>query len=410
MVQLKYGTSHPITNNQQLSRKNNMTDRTPMHQQIDTLPELVRAIAQPFDASARKTFDFETCTSVKRIYLVGCGDSHHAPVGAELAFHQLTKVPTQAMSSLPFSRYTAGFLPETGPNTNLVICVSVSGIVSRTIEAMAMARQAGAVTVALTGNPEGPLGQAAEKVFETAVPPLPDEMRGMVIPGVRSYLSSQIALYMAALRIAEVRGSLTTAEADTERKYIAELADVMEETIKTCEPIVDELVEKWRSATEFEFVGAGPLYGTAMFSAAKLIEASGDPAMAQETEEWTHLQYYSAKTDTPVVLISANQFDADRMAELARAAQSIGRPTALISTNDATEISQYVDTLLPITDHVPERYASLVYSIPGELFAAARARSVDAQYFRNFEGGRTVDWANGASRIRDSHMITELQR
>ena len=37
-----------------------MTDRTPMHQQIDTLPDLVRAIAQPFDASARNTFDFET--------------------------------------------------------------------------------------------------------------------------------------------------------------------------------------------------------------------------------------------------------------------------------------------------------------------------------------------------------------
>jgi glutamine---fructose-6-phosphate transaminase (isomerizing) len=390
-----------------------MTDRTPMHQQIDTLPDLVRAIVQPFDASARNTFDFETCTSVKRIYLVGCGDSHHAPVGAELAFHQLAKVPTQAMSSLPFSRYTAGFLPETGPNTNLVICVSVSGEVSRTIEAMDMARQAGAVTVALTGNPDSPLGKTAEKVFETAVPPLPDELRGMVVPGVRSYLSSQVALYMAALRIAEVRGSLTTAEATAERKLIAELADVMEETIQLCEPIVNELCETWRSATEFEFVGSGSLYGTAMFSAAKLLEASGDPAMAQETEEWTHLQYFVKKNDSPVILLSANQFDADRMAEMARAAKSIGRPIALISTADATDISQYVDTVLPIASHIPERYAALVYSIPGELFSAARAKSVGATYFRNFEGGRTVDWANdtnGASRIRDSHVITQVQK
>ena len=71
-----------------------MTDRSPMHQQIDTLPDLVRAIAQPFDASARNALDFETCIAVKRIYIVGCGDSHHAPVGAELAFHQLTGVST----------------------------------------------------------------------------------------------------------------------------------------------------------------------------------------------------------------------------------------------------------------------------------------------------------------------------
>lgn len=387
-----------------------MTERSPMHQQIDTLPALIRAIAQSFDAAARSAFDFATCTSVKRIYLVGCGDSHHAPVGAELAFHQMTKVPTQALSSLTFSRYIAGFLPDTGPNTNLVIGVSVSGVVSRTIEALDMARQAGAVTVALTGSPTAPLGQTAAKVFETFVPPLPDEMRGLVVPGIRSYLASQIALVMAALRIGEVRGALTTAAADAERKRIAELADIIEATIQSCEPVVNELVEAWRQATQFEFVGAGPLYGAAMFSAAKLLEASGDPAMAQETEEWSHLQYFVENADIPLVLLSANQFDADRMAEIARAAQSIGRPTALVSTADATEISQYVDAVLPIPRPIPERYASIVYSIPGELLAAARAKSAAASYFRNFGGGRTVDWADGASRIRSSRMITELRR
>ncbi len=387
-----------------------MTDRSPMHQQIDTLPALVRAIAQPFDAAARHAFDFATCSSVKRIYLVGCGDSHHAPVGAELAFHQMAKVPTQALSSLTFSRYTAGFLPATGPKTNLVIGVSVSGAVSRTIEALAMARQAGAVTVALTGSPQGPLGQTAQKVFETLVPPLPDETAGMVVPGIRSYLASQIALYLAALRIGEVRGALTTAAADAERKSIAELAQAIEATIQSCEPIVNEWVASWPQATQFEFVGAGPLYGAAMFSAAKLLEASGDSAMAQETEEWTHLQYFAKNADIPLVLLSANQFDADRMAEVARAAKSIGRPIALVASEDATEISRYVDVALPIPRQIPERYAPIVYSIPGELLAAARAESLAAQYFRNFEGGRTVAWADGASRIRSSQMITELRR
>ena len=148
-----------------------MTERSPMHQQINTLPELLRAIAKPFDEAARATFDFELCTSLKRVYLVGCGDSHHAPVGAELAFHQLAGVPTQALSALPFSRYTVGFLPESGPQTNVVIVISVSGIVSRAIESIRLARQAGAVAIALTGAPDKPLAQAAEKVFKKTVPP-----------------------------------------------------------------------------------------------------------------------------------------------------------------------------------------------------------------------------------------------
>ncbi len=387
-----------------------MANRSPMHQQIDTLPDLIRAIVKPFDAAARSALDFETCASVKRIYLVGCGDSHHAPVGAELAFNQLTGVPTQALSSLPFSRYTAGFLPGTGPKTNLVIGVSVSGKVSRTIEALEMANQAGATTVAITGNPSGPFGRVAAQVFETAVPPLPDELAGMTVPGIRSYLASQIALLLAALRIAEVRGALTTPAADAERAQLAELADVMEETIQVCEPVADELTQRWREATMFEFVGSGPLYGVAMFSAAKVLEASGDPALGQETEEWSHLQYFTAETNIPTILLSANDFDADRMAEVARAAQSISRPLALVSTEDAGEIRGYVDTLLPIPRHVPERYASIVYSIPGELLAAARASSLGTAYFGNFAGGRSVDWADGASAIYDSHRIKALQR
>jgi glucosamine--fructose-6-phosphate aminotransferase (isomerizing) len=385
-----------------------MTNRSPMHQQIDTLPQLVRDIAHPFDESARATFDFELCTSAKRIYLVGCGDSYHAPVGAELAFHQLANVPTQAVSALTFSRYHVAHLPPTGPKTNVVIAVSVSGVVSRTIEALRLARQAGATAVALTGTPGAPLAQSAEKVFKTTVPPLPDELAGMVVPGVRSYLASQMGLYSAAIRIGEVRGHLTTARADALRAELAGLADVIEATIRACEPIAHEVMRTWTDVPEFVYVGAGPQYGVAMFSAAKMLEASGDPAMAQETEEWAHLQYFSARADTPTVLISAAHYDADRMAEVARAAQCIGRRTIAVLPEGEQAIRQYVQHVLPVNGEIRECFAPLVYSIPGELLAAERAQAIGATYFRGFGGGRTVEWADGASRIRDSHLLDDL--
>jgi glucosamine--fructose-6-phosphate aminotransferase (isomerizing) len=384
--------------------------RSPLHQQIDTLPELVRQIVKPFDTSARATFDFELCASVKRIYLVGCGDSYHASAGAELAFHQLTGVPTQALSALTFSRYNVGYMPQTGPNTNLVIAVSVSGVVSRTIEALSLARQAGASGIALTGAPKAPLAQSAEKVFQTTVPPLPDELKGMVVPGVRSYLASQVALYSAAIRIGEVRGHLTTAQADSLRAELLASTEIMEQTIRVCEPICRELVGQWKAAREFIFVGAGPLFGAAMFSAAKILEASGDSAMAQETEEWTHIQYFGEPASIPTLLLEANGFDSDRMAELARAAQVIGRHVTAVVPSGEQAVSQYATMVLPIQGEIRECFAPLVYSIPGELIAAERAESLKATYFRNFGGGRTVDWADGASRIRDSHMITEVQR
>jgi len=388
-----------------------MSERSPLHQQIDTLPDLVRQVAQPFDESARATFDFELCTSLKRVFLVGCGDSHHASCGAELAFMQFAGVPTQAFSALTFSRYQVGYLPATGPHTNLTIAVSVSGVVSRTIEALDLAQQAGAVGVALTGNPQGPLASIAHKVFQTTVPPLPDEMRGMVVPGVRSYLASQMGLYHAALRIGEVRGHLTTAQADSLRRELRGLAEVMEATIRACEPIARQIVADWPAWTELAFVGAGPLYGSAMFSAAKVLEASGDGAIAQETEEWTHLQYFAEPAQTPTFLLDCDGFSADRMAELARAAQSIGRQVVAIVPQGESAISAFAQHVLPIVGTVRECFAPLVYSIPGELIAAERAQALGSAYFRDFGGGRTVDWAkDGASRIRDSHIQTQIRR
>lgn len=385
--------------------------RSPMHQQIDTLPELTRQVAAPFDASARAAFSFEVCASAKRIYLVGCGDSYHASYGAELAFHQLAGVPTQALSALTFSRYTAGYLPDTGPRTNLVIAVSVSGVVTRTIEALDLARQAGAVGVALTGAPQAPLARTAETVFQTTVPPLPDELAGMVVPGVRSYLASQVALYSAAIRIGEVRGHLTTAQADDLRRELAGLAEVMAGTIAACEPVARELAAAWPpDAGEFVYVAGGPLYGAAMFSAAKLLEASGDPATAQETEEWAHLQYFTARPRTPTILLDAGGFDADRMAEVARAAHVIGRQVIAVVPSGETTIAAFADAVLPVAGAVRECFAPLVYSIPGELLAAERAAALGETYFRGFGGGRTVDWADGASRIRDSRRQETLLR
>ncbi|MBL8156874.1 MAG: SIS domain-containing protein [Anaerolineae bacterium] len=387
-----------------------MTDRSPMHQQIDTLPELVRQIAGPFDASARAAFNFEVCTSAKRVYLVGCGDSYHAAYGAELAFHQLAGIAAQAFSSMTFSRYQAGYLPKTGPKTNLMIAVSVSGVVTRTIEALALARQAGAVGVALTGAAASPLAQAGETVFQTTVPPLPDELRGMVVPGVRSYLASQVALYSAAIRIGEVRGHLTTAAADKLRAELRGLAEVMEETITLCEPVCREIAAEWADMGEIVFVGTGPLYGAAMFSAAKFLEASGDSALAQETEEWAHIQYFGDPAPIPTVLLSAGGFDADRTAEVAEAARLIGRRLVAVVPKHEAVIRAKAVKVLPVAGAVRECFAPLVYSIPAEILAAERAQAVGATYFRGFGGGRSDAGSEGASRIRDSHRIDSLLR
>ncbi len=229
---------------------NDLSHLSPMHQQVHTLPGLVRDIAEPFAESARATFDAALATSVQQIVLTGCGDSFHAPTGAELAFNQLAGVPTRALSAMTYSHYNVGFMPKTGPHTNLTIAVSVSGVVSRTIEALKLARQAGAIGVALTGKPNAALAQNADRVFQTTVPPLPDEMQGMIVPGVRSYAASQVALYNAAIRLGELRDNLTAELADALRAELLSLADVIEATIEACAPVAKQVAADWADVKE----------------------------------------------------------------------------------------------------------------------------------------------------------------
>ncbi len=380
-------------------------ERNALQQQVDTLPDLVREMVDGLVAAAAHSFPTSLCEDIDFVYLTGCGDSHHAPVNAALAFRQLAKLPATALTAMQFARYTAGYLPR---GKNLVIGVSVSGGVSRTAEALRLARLSGAVAAAVTGNRRSAVAKEAEIVALTAVPPLPDELQGLIVPGARSYIVSQLALYLIAIHLGQARGRLTKKAANSLRRELGQMANLMEQTIAQNDAITQQLAREWADASQFVTCGAGPNYGTALFSAAKILEASGDTAIAQDTEEWAHLQYFGREVNTPTFIISAGGRDADRAQEIATAAKTIGHCVAIIAPPDSA-LGQTADkdALLPIPQ-VRECFSPLLACLPGMLFAAARAELLGEPYFRAFSSGRSKKGGGGISRIRDSHQITEL--
>jgi glutamine---fructose-6-phosphate transaminase (isomerizing) len=373
-------------------------ERSPLHQQVDSLPELVAVMVDRLTTAVAHALPPDLCRQTTRVFLTGCGDSHHAGLNAELAFEQLAGLPCEPMPAMQFSRYAVETLPE---GANLVLAVSVSGQVRRTLEALERARRAGATAVAVTGSASSRLAQAAERVVATAVPPLPDELQGLIVPGVRSYVASQLALNLTALHLGRERGHLTQAAANALRRELAGLAEQMEATLAASDPVARRIAQAWQDAREFVFCGTGPNYGTAVFSAAKILEASGDTAVAQETEEWAHLQFFAREAATPTFLISAGGRDTDRALEIATAAKAIGRRVALIAPRDG-ELAQSGarDALLPISGPVRECFSPLLTCLPGALFAAYRAQVIGEPYFRAFGGGRSAEGGGGISRIR----------
>jgi len=373
-----------------------------MVEQINNLPDLLNQIFHPLDEKIRSKFDGDLCLRLERLFVVGCGDSHNAALGSELSFESLTGIATEPMNSMTFARYVAGFVPKTDLKTNLVLGISVSGAVARTIEALKMSTQAGIATVAITTNPDSSLAKAAQVLLDVPVPQNPKH-EGMAIPGIHSYFINQIALALIAVRMAEVRGELNDTEAENIRTEILNLALKIEQTIEECDPIVKQAVLEFKKSKEYVFVGSGPNFATALFSAAKVLEASGDSALGQDVEEWAHLQYFAREIETPTIIISAGERDLSRVEEVGAAAKKIGRSLAVISPKSASGLNKLADFHFPVP-HVKEMFSPIITAIPGELFAAYRAELIDEPYFRGFSGGRSIEEGGGISRIRTSEI------
>ena len=372
--------------------------------QIQSIPGLIREVAHSYDEAVRATLDDRLGRSIQRIYLTGCGDSHHAAVGSELAFEHLTGLPIEALTSMQFARYAAESLPTSEPGGNLVIGTSVSGEVSRTLEALLLGKKYGATTLALTATPASRIGRAVRFMIDTTQPPFRDTPR-LIVPGMRSYVANQVGLLLVAIRIGEARGQLLADEARLLRREIENLGDAAEKTILANEGVTQALADDWQDAREFVFVGAGPNYASALFSAAKILEASGDPAMGQDTEEWAHLQYFAREASTPTFLISAGGRDLSRAAEVAVAARQLGRRVAAVVPVSALSITSQASRVLPLAEGVREMFSPVISAIPGSLFAAYRADVIGEPYFRNFGGGRSFEGGGGISRIRSSETL-----
>ena len=349
--------------------------------QVESLPELIRGEFDRLDAAARRLLNHNECLSVKRVVIAGCGDSHMAGVAAELSFEQLAGIPTEPMTAMQAGRYGAAYFDTMFPRNPLVLGISVSGTVARTREALVLARKQGALTVAITGNPESPLAGVAERIFDCKVPDFAPA------PGVRSYRMSLLALYLLAIRLAEVRGRMTQDQANALRQQLKGSADAIEATIRANHDRIRALAEATAKQPQFVFIGDGPNLATSLFAAAKVIEAAGRHAMGQDTEEWAHLQYFvSVESATPTFIISPGGRGHGRAAELVEIMKRVGRTVVAVVPEGDQAIAGAADWVLPVVGQVPEIFSPMVYAVAGELFAAQLSDVVGDPPFRRFSG------------------------
>ena len=209
---------------------------------------------------------------------------------------------------------------------------------------------------------------------------LPQKQRS---PGIRTYQASLLGMLLVAIQLGEMRDTSHQAEADGLRQEVAALADVVDATASAIKERCREVADMIADSPAMVMLGSGPSYGTALFSAAKVIEAAGVFAMGQDLEEWWHVERFAYPVDMPVFVIAPPGRSHWRAGDLAATARALGRRVIAVTHKDDTEVARHAHAVLPVHGEVREEFSPLLYHLFADYGASYLAARLGRALFQS---------------------------
>ena len=315
--------------------------------------------------------DANRFTSVQQI---GCGDSHFVGWAAKLAFQSLTGLPLTPAEAYEFATYDADGLPDTA----LAVGVSVSGKVGNTINAVDRARQRGMSTLAITNTPDSAITRRVEHAIVMDV----HSPGSVPVPGTLTYLGSLAALYVLAIELGQARGHLTKQGARACWRSLKQTLLSLQEIALLNFPRVEAYAQRYlhKSPMVF-FVGGGPNYGTALFGRAKVLEAAPVPCMAQEVEEWAHLEYFLTGYGTQVIFIVPAGPSRQRALDMMRTVNRVSGYVVAVADPSDDAVAELACEVWPVPTQ-EEMFSPIAYSVPLGILAYGAMVTLGSAPFR----------------------------
>jgi len=353
-----------------------------VREEIAGLPAVIRDQIATVWPAVRALLDDLPIETIPGVVLTGCGDSYFAGLAARRAFEHYSGLPARAIGALDLARYDVDTLP---PGT-LVLAVSYSGQVARTVEAARNAAYVSATVVAITGHPERRLAATAGRVLPLAIP-----SPGYSL-GTSTYAGLLLALYLLAIGLGQRRGVLTADRAQSLVDELRAMAVPVEGAIAASSDSLRDYAARLASdGTETVlFLGAGPNEASALFGAAKLFEGAQLNGVAQNTEEWAHAQYFISGPASRTVLLAPRGRSLDRAIEIATEMRFIGTPFLVITDDAPDRWRALTPEVVALPAGGPEMFSPLLLTVPLSLlgYELAVARGKQSYNFASPEHER----------------------
>jgi glucosamine--fructose-6-phosphate aminotransferase (isomerizing) len=319
---------------------------------------LAGRIDESFDSqlAAELKLDEYALRAMTKISITGCGTAYHAGMVGMYLLRALCKLPVEMELASEF-RYGDRVLD---PRT-LTIAMSQSGETADTIEAVKIAKAAGAPVLGICNVLGSHLTRLADGILYTRGGP------EIGVAATKTYVSQTIAMVLFALYLARIRRS----EPIERLREIARNTKLLPEAIDLCLNGSDEIrrvAKKLRKARSAMFIGRYVNYPTALEGALKLKEISYIHAEGYAAGEMKHGPIALLDTRMPVIGIVTDGRVREKMLSNLAEAKAREAITVVVANHGDTEAAALADHVFWVPK-VDELLSPIVNVVPLQLLA-----------------------------------------
>ncbi|HEX8338023.1 MAG TPA: glutamine--fructose-6-phosphate transaminase (isomerizing) [Pyrinomonadaceae bacterium] len=245
----------------------------------------------------------EEFKSFDRVLIAACGTSWHAGLAGKYMIEQLARVPVEVDYASEF-RYRDPVMTE----RTLMVVISQSGETADTIAALREAKERGSKVLAVCNVQGSMITRESDGTILTHAGP------EIGVASTKAFTSQMIALYLFAMYLGQLRGTLSGEESMRHAQQLAELPVKIEHLLSESDEL-EELAREFHRATDFLYLGRGINFTVALEGALKLKEISYIHAEGYPAGEMKHGPNALIDERLPVVVVNPRE-EGDHASEL----------------------------------------------------------------------------------------------
>ncbi len=318
---------------------------------------------------------------VRRIIIIACGTSYHAGLAGRMAIERWARIPVEVDVASEF-RYRD---PIVDPGT-LVLGITQSGETADTLAAMRLAREQGAMVVAVTNAAGSQATREADTVLLTRAG------IEMGVAATKTFVAQVVLLYALALRLARITRKVPSARLAELSRQLELLPEQVDTVVNSVDEGARELAQRLMWSPFFLYLGRLAGLPVALEGALKLKEISYIPTDAYAAGEMKHGPIALLSAETPVVCVATEESVLPKLLSNLSEVRARDARVLAVATEGFKEIAEHAEDIfyIPRTDPLLQVPLAVV---PLQLFAyhLARARGLNVDQPRNLAKTVTVE-------------------